>query len=131
MSFSNTQELGKPVEILDEGISLATNIESINFTGAGVTGSVIGDDITEDVPGGIGNDQVVENLSAQCDGANKEFTLSNNYISGSIALDSTQFPQVYLPVTDFTETAVNKITLTAAVDAPQAGQSLRVVYAKA
>jgi len=49
--FNNAQEQGKPIEIKDEGLSLAKNIGSIDFTGSGVTGTALGTDVTESVPG--------------------------------------------------------------------------------
>lgn len=41
---------GSGLETLDEGSSLSTNTLSIDFTGAGVTATTIGDDVTVDVP---------------------------------------------------------------------------------
>lgn len=52
MSFSNLQESGRPVTIKDEGLSITTNVASIDFAGAGVTGSAIGQAVTETIPGG-------------------------------------------------------------------------------
>lgn len=51
MSFSNQQEMGRPVTIKDEGVALSSNVASIDFTGPGISGSAIGDSISEDVPG--------------------------------------------------------------------------------
>lgn len=52
MSYSHKQETGRPVKIKDEGLTLVNNVASIDFTGAGVSGSVIGDDATEEISGG-------------------------------------------------------------------------------
>ena len=91
--------------------------------------------------GGIGRKEVLalisgatgnitrDDLSAQCDGANLVFTLTNNFTSGSVALWSTQFPIVYRPGVDYTETGANEITLVAGeVGAPQVGQTLMALY---
>ncbi len=53
MPFSNTTETGKPIAIKDEGVTLHSSVSSIDFIGAGVTGSVIGSAITEDVSANV------------------------------------------------------------------------------
>jgi hypothetical protein len=53
MSFENAQERGRPISIKDEGLTLNTNISSIDFVGSGVSGSNIGDNITETINGDI------------------------------------------------------------------------------
>lgn len=51
MSFYNEQ--GEPtIQILDHGVVISNDPSSINFTGAGVTVSILGQDITVDIPGG-------------------------------------------------------------------------------
>jgi hypothetical protein len=55
MPFSNEQEMGKPVTIKDEGVTLASNVSSIDFVGDGVTGGAIGGVVTETIPGGGGS----------------------------------------------------------------------------
>lgn len=45
----------KRITVKDEGSSLTTNVNSIDFTGDGVTASVVGDDVTVNIPGGAGN----------------------------------------------------------------------------
>lgn len=52
MSFRNAQETGRPVTIKDEGITLTSNVSSIDFAGTAVTGTNIGDAVTETVTGG-------------------------------------------------------------------------------
>lgn len=54
MPFSNPQEMGRPITIRDEGVTIASNVSSINFTGSGVSGSAVGAAVTEDVSGGSG-----------------------------------------------------------------------------
>jgi hypothetical protein len=53
--FYNEQEQGKPVKIKDEGVTLVDSVESIDFVGDGVSGSVIGKDVTETIPAVAGN----------------------------------------------------------------------------
>lgn len=42
----------KKIGIKNDGITLTDDADSIDFTGVGVTGSILGNDITEDIPGG-------------------------------------------------------------------------------
>ena len=49
MPFYNQKEDGKLIAIKDEGVTISESVESIDFTGAGVTGGAIGDDVTEDI----------------------------------------------------------------------------------
>ena len=51
MAFENSQEVQQPIDVMDEGIRLAKNIASFDFTGSGISGSNLGKDITENVPG--------------------------------------------------------------------------------
>lgn len=73
-----------------------------------------------------GTSQKRDNLTSQCDGSNIIFTLTNNYKSGTVQLWSSQFPIVFDPDTDFTETSANTITLVGIV--PEAGQTLVAIY---
>ena len=47
-------ESGNLLEVLDEGSSLSTNVESVDFVGDGVTVTNVGDAITVTIPGGSG-----------------------------------------------------------------------------
>lgn len=130
MAFSNPRASGRPVAIKDEGVVIASNVASIDFAGAGVSGVAAGDDVTETISGGAGGNQIREDLTSQCNGSNKVFTLANAYVAGSVALFGTQFPLVYRPTTDFTESGAAQITLTAAVAAPETDQTLVAIYEK-
>jgi len=99
-------------------------IQKLQVHGGGISRADIIDLIS-------GNEYTRADLSAQCNGANMVFTLPDDYVSGSVALWSTQFPIVYRPTTDFTETAANQITLVAAqVGPPKTGQTLVCTYDK-
>ena len=54
MGFYNLQTTGNPVSILDEGLTLTPSVGSIDFRGAGVAGSAVGNLVTETIPGGGG-----------------------------------------------------------------------------
>lgn len=51
MSFNTLQELGRPVKIKDEGVTLVTNVASLDMTGAGITATASGNDVTATIPG--------------------------------------------------------------------------------
>jgi hypothetical protein len=61
----------------------------------------------------------IQDVSSQCDGVTKTFTLTGT----PIMVWGTQFPGVYQPVTDFTA-ASGSFTLTTTVGAPATGQTL-------
>jgi hypothetical protein len=64
MPFSNPLEAGRPVRILDEGVTLVSSVDSIDFTGAGVTGTAVGRNVTETIPGSTATGDVVGPVSA-------------------------------------------------------------------
>ncbi|MEK7180026.1 MAG: collagen-like protein [Patescibacteria group bacterium] len=69
----------------------------------------------------------VHDLSSQVDGSLKEFTIPQNRII--LNVQSTQFPIIYRPTTDYTISGVSRetLTFTAEVGAVQTGQTLIVV----
>lgn len=75
MAFSDLQESGRPISIYDEGILLASNIGSIDFAGAGVTGSVLGTAVTETIPGSSGGGKLT--ATGTVNGVNDTFTFSS------------------------------------------------------
>lgn len=52
MSFNNPQTNAQPVTIKDEGVTLVSNVGSLDFTGAGVSNTAIGSAVTTVIPGG-------------------------------------------------------------------------------
>lgn len=72
-TFYNARAYGRPITIYDEGVSLTTNVGSINFTGAGVAGTALGDDVTETINGGLGGTSIVT-VSGTIDDLNTAFT---------------------------------------------------------
>lgn len=76
-----------------------------------------------------GGDSVrFHDLSGSTDGSTKTFTIPR-HLTNKTMVFGTQFPHIYRPTVDFTETETS-ITLTSAVGAPQTGQSLVVFYVR-
>lgn len=76
--------------------------------------------------GGGGGTVSYEDLTSQCNGVLKTFTVPLH--SRVIALLGTQFPVIYRPLVDFT-TSGTVLTLTDQVSAPETGQTLTFLYA--
>lgn len=77
--------------------------------------------------GGGGDTIRYVDLSSQCDGSTKEFTLTR--VNRVLGVFGTQFPLGYRPEVDWTFTASSsKLTLTGVVSAPETGQTLWVMY---
>ena len=66
-------------------------------------------------------------LTSQCNGVLKSFQVPRHRIV--LGLQSTQFPIIYRPTTDFT-TSNLVLTLTDQVSAPETGQTLIFMYIK-
>jgi hypothetical protein len=94
MSFRHDEEKGRPIKIRDEGVPLTSNVSEIDFTGAGVTGTVIGNSVTEDIPGGAGSDTL---QSVTDRGA----TTTNDITANSFIGDGSQLTN--LPIPDLTD----------------------------
>jgi len=76
--------------------------------------------------GGGGLAVYAADISSQCDGSNKTFTIPAH--SRSILLTGTDFPIIYKPISDYTISGIT-LTLTAEVPAPISGASLIFTYA--
>lgn len=74
---------------------------------------------------GTGSPVFTSDLSSQCDGANKTFTIPTN--TRVLLLIGTDFPILYRPTTDYTVSGTT-LTLTSAVNAPSSGATLSVLY---
>lgn len=66
--------------------------------------------------------------SGQCDGVNKAFSAGGTHF-GIVGVFCTEFPIVYRPVIDYTETPTG-ILLTSQVSAPISGQTLVIQFLK-
>lgn len=66
--------------------------------------------------------------TSQCDGNNKTFTVGGTHF-GIVGVYGTQFPLIYRPGIDYTETS-RGFVLTAEVSAPAAGQTLTAQFLK-
>lgn len=83
MPFGIPIESGSPVIIKDEGLTLTNNVGSIDFVGNGVTGSVFGNAVTENIPGATGFTVVSNEVpSGAIDGSNTVFTLAHTPLYG-------------------------------------------------
>lgn len=89
------------MSIKDEGITLVSNVGSIDFVGAGVTGSSIGADVTETIPGGAGSGTVTTVSVATANG-----------FSGTVA-NATTTPAITIIAGAIVPTSVNGLTLAA------------------
>mgnify|MGYP001608312337 CR=1 FL=1 len=69
-----------------------------------------------------------KDCTSQCDGSNKTFNVGGSHF-GIIGVFGTQFPLIYRPVIDYTETSTG-FTLTAAVTAPDTSQTLIAQFLK-
>lgn len=72
-----------------------------------------------------GNAPVTVDLSAQCDGVNKVFTIPA--FTSILHLLGTDFPIIYKPTTDFTAVGT-ALTIAAGVNAPSLGATLLLTY---
>ncbi len=124
MSFFNPQELGKSIKIKDEGILLTGNVSSIDFVGAGVSGSYVGSEVTETITGEATSytNVVGEAPTGTIDGVNKEFTIANTPIANTFKLYFNGLRQK--ETSDFT---LSGTTITF-VEAPMEGTNILVDY---
>jgi hypothetical protein len=125
MSFRNPQESGASLTVKDEGVVIATGVKSIDFAGAGVTGSAAGSDVTENIPGGAGAVWITEDVTGAIDGNNKAFTLSHTPVAGSLSLRLGRQPQE--ATTDYTLSGSN-ITYVNAPDSSLAAEPHKATY---
>lgn len=70
----------------------------------------------------------IADCTSQCNGSVTTFTVGGSHF-GIIGVFGTQFPQIYRPVIDYTETKTG-FTLTAGVTPPATGQTLIAQYLK-
>lgn len=82
------------ISIQDEGITIATNIGVLNFAGAGVSGSVLGNVVTETITGGgSGSTTPVDQIMTDS-GDHTNFTITNSPISGSLQVFNNSTGQI-------------------------------------
>ena len=67
-------------------------------------------------------------ITSQCNGVNKTFSVGGTHF-GIISVSGTQFPLIYRPIIDYTETATG-FQLTSAVAAPDTGQTVVATFLK-
>ena len=86
MPFYNAQPKGRPITILDEGVSLTTNVAQIDFVGAGVVGTTSGNNVTATISGAPGTLAYQETPSGTINGVNAVFTLANTPVASTLDL---------------------------------------------
>lgn len=123
MAFYNPRATGRPVSVKDEGLSLHTNISSIDFVGGGVDGSVVGSSITEAIRGASGASGNGETPAGTINKTNKEFTLAQTP-SPAASLVLIRGRAVMVQGTDYT---LSGLTITYTV-APPIGTIHRAWY---
>ncbi len=100
MPFSNIQTTGRPLTIKDEGVSLNTDVDSIDFIGAGVAGSAVGNAITEDIGGSMANKETPVGI---VNGSNKVFTVTNTptaiFVNGMLQTEGATEDYTYVDAT--------------------------------
>lgn len=99
-------------------------IEKIKKEITPVKGKDYFDGVSVQIPFGGAGSHGREDFTSQCNGVLKIFTLTQSYRAGTVTLLSTQFPIIYRPGVDFTESGDKQITLTSEVGAPETGQTL-------
>lgn len=122
--YYSLREKGNPITIFDDGVSITSNVGSINFTGAGVNVSTMGNDVTVDIPGG-GGTVYTETPSGLINGSNTVYTVAHtintiyNFVTnGQDIVD----PSTYTVVG-------NTITFNSPLPAEFAGLQFIIVYA--
>lgn len=123
MSFYSIIQKAKALIIKDEGVTIASDADILDFTGTGVSASAVGSEITVDVSAGSSGTFVDgETPSGTINGSNDTFTLANTPTAGSV--------NVYLNGTRRTLTedyTISGDTITF-VSPPRSGSILRVDY---
>lgn len=65
----------KSIAIMDEGVVLSADVDSIDFVGSGVSASTVGNNVTANITSG-GAGSTVETPTGTVDGVNTVFTVS-------------------------------------------------------
>lgn len=85
----------KKIRILDEGIELTDDADSIDFAGSGVTGTVSGRNVTETISSGGGSESTEDPTSGTVDGANTSFVFAHLptkiYSDGNVWFEGTGY----------------------------------------
>jgi hypothetical protein len=119
--YTNPKASG--LNIYDEGVLLGA-AASIDFVGAGVSGGIIGADVTETIAGGTSITEEVP-ASGNIDGVNKVFTFTNN--PKLIKLGGAVQSIIIGAEGDFTKTGSGPYTITF-TNAPEINSILRSYY---
>jgi hypothetical protein len=111
--MSTSITISKQIAIKDEGVLKTSDVNSIDFTGAGITATNVGNAVTVNVPGGGGGST---GLQSAVYSSLFTFHTSNSLTAGSPAIHTLSSASMqyspYIPNTTFTcvEFAINVIT---------------------
>jgi len=121
MTYYNLRATGKNVKIYDDGVLLTEAAGSIDFTGTGVTGTTIGDAVTEFIPLGGGTSGVMVNgevPTGDIDGNNTIFTLAHTpanslkvYLGGARQKENEDYTVVGAVITFITAPMTGSILI--------------------
>ena len=117
MAATTQQSANTGIAILNENIQIASAATSIDFVGAGVTGTALGQAVTETIPGGAGTLVAQETPSGTINGVNKIFTLAHTPTTGTLDLYLNGAYQAPGGV-DYTLSTATITFVVAPVDAP-------------
>src|SRR3990167_1633776 len=84
MPYLNPMPMGRPIKILDEGVSLTADVSQIDLVGSGVVGTTSGNNVTATIsgsPGTLVNEQVP---TGAIDGSNVTFTLAQTPVANTL-----------------------------------------------
>jgi len=131
--FTHSRGGSQNRQIRNDGTDSLTKFTDINFIGGDNVTITAADDNTNkrvDITfaGAGGGGSVVEDVSSQCDGSNRVFTVASVYSSGTVDVSGTDFPGIFRPIVDFTETSSSVITLSSDFPAPRSIATLIIKY---
>jgi hypothetical protein len=122
MPFYNNKSSGKSLRMLNEGVTITSGADSLDWVGAGVSASAVGADVTATIAGGAGAAYAYDEVpTGAIDGNNTTYTLANTPSpAGSLILQLNQGFPIHGAGNDYT---LSGSTITMSV-APPTGSVL-------
>jgi hypothetical protein len=115
--MSTNITISKRIAIQDEGVLKTSNVNSINFTGAGITATNVGDDVTVNVPGSASGIHI---LTKPVSGRTYSVrTDSSSSSSSSVSAANTIYLCPFIPANSITISSlqINVVSLAAGASA--------------
>ncbi len=121
--FYDPRSTGASISVLDEGVQISSAASSLNFVGAGVTATNVGNAITITIPGGGSATFTSETANESPDGSRTSFTFPHS-VGVCILNGVCQF------VFPGTSSGLNSVTTNTAVFnvAPSVGDDVKNAY---